>query len=149
MCHVQTQKGKNKCTGKTSDKSPNAVIIFRAVWAGPRGRSLLTTLIWYIFTVSDQTPNEDLTQSVKHLLGKEAGDLSMTVAEQLISKGKTEGKAEGAAALRRAITDLCEVLGIEVTAERAQHLAQLNLTALDQFRAALKTNRAWPDSSIS
>ena len=121
------------------------MIIFRAVWAGPRGRSLLTTLIWYIFTVSDQTPNEDLTQSVKHLLGKEAGDLSMTVAEQLIS----QGEAKGAAELRLAIADLCEVLGIEMTAERTRHLSQLDLAGLGQLRIAIKSNRAWPDSSIS
>ena len=58
--------------------------------------------------------------------------------------GKAEGQAEGA---RGAIADLCELLGIPLTAERVSHLAGLGLTALGAVRLHLKTHQAWPPGS--
>jgi hypothetical protein len=55
--------------------------------------------------------------------------------------GREEGREEG---LRAAIEDLCELLSIELTAERREWLATQNAAALDTLRAALKRDRRWP-----
>ena len=59
--------------------------------------------------------------------------------------GIDEGKRqEGERRLREAIVDLCEVLGVDLTAEQHAHLAALDLTALEALRAHLKAHKAWP-----
>ena len=55
-------------------------------------------------------------------------------------RGKLEGKLEGA---RQTITDLCEVLGIELTTEREAQLRELDLEGLTALRTHLKRDRAW------
>jgi flagellar biosynthesis/type III secretory pathway protein FliH len=57
------------------------------------------------------------------------------------AKGLREGKAEG---LRAAVLDLCEVLGIEVTAEQRAQLDAMGVGELEALRQALKTTRRWP-----
>jgi hypothetical protein len=39
--------------------------------------------------------------------------------------------------------DLCEVLGIELTAERRAEIERLNPTQLSELRAHLKNTRTW------
>jgi flagellar biosynthesis/type III secretory pathway protein FliH len=57
------------------------------------------------------------------------------------AEGLRDGKAEG---LRAAVTDLCELLGIELTGERQARLAALDLAGLTALRQHLKTHRTWP-----
>ena len=51
-----------------------------------------------------------------------------------------EGELKG---LRQAITDLCDVLGIELTPEREAQLRELDLEGLTALRTHLKRDRAW------
>jgi len=51
------------------------------------------------------------------------------------------GKAMG---LRRAVEDLCEVLGIEIVAERRAQIEAMDAEGLDRLRAAIKAGRVWP-----
>ena len=65
------------------------------------------------------------------------------------AEGRAEGHAEGRAeALRegrlKAIEDLCEVFGIEMTAERRSALAALDDTGLLALTEHLKRDRRWP-----
>jgi putative restriction endonuclease len=60
-------------------------------------------------------------------------------------KGKAEGLLEGKAeGLRAAIADLCEVLGVEVSALRRARLEAMTVSELEALRAALKQTRRWP-----
>ena len=45
---------------------------------------------------------------------------------------------------RQAIVDLCELLGVEMTAERRAYLGALLLSELEELRQHLKQQRAWP-----
>ena len=58
--------------------------------------------------------------------------------------GKLEGKLEGE---RRAVSDLCDVLGIVWTPEREAWVQGLDSTQLSELRAQLKQRRAWPDDA--
>jgi hypothetical protein len=51
-----------------------------------------------------------------------------------------EGRQQG---LQEAITDLCEVLGIELTPERKAQIEQLDATQLSPLRTHLKSTRTW------
>ena len=51
-----------------------------------------------------------------------------------------EGEQKG---IQQAITDLCEILGIEMTAERRAQIERLDLAGLSALRAHIKTARAW------
>ena len=73
---------------------------------------------------------EDLMQSVLYQEIFAKGEL----------KGELRGKLEGA---RQTITDLCEVLGIELTTEREAQLRELDLEGLTALRVHLKRDRAW------
>ena len=57
--------------------------------------------------------------------------------------GRREGEAEG---LRLAILALCEVLGIEVTADRRERLTQASLADLQPMLHKIKGLRSWPAS---
>ena len=57
-----------------------------------------------------------------------------------VQQGRQEGLQQG---LLHAILDLCEVLGIELTAERKAQIEQLDLTQLSQLRTHLKSTRTW------
>jgi hypothetical protein len=48
--------------------------------------------------------------------------------------------------LQAAVGDLCELLGIVLTAEQQAHLEALDLAGLAALRAHLKQHRAWPAS---
>lgn len=61
-----------------------------------------------------------------------------------LEKGREQGREREA---RLAIADICEMLGLELTAARRGHLEQLNLQGLEALRAHLKTHRMWPESS--
>jgi predicted transposase YdaD len=60
-----------------------------------------------------------------------------------LQQGLQQGLLQG---LRQAITDLCEILGIELTPERKAEIEQLDPTQLAQLRTHLKSARAWPSS---
>jgi len=90
--------------------------------------------------------------SVQALL--QASEADDAVVRALLAKGNPEllrmraeehqqGEAGG---LRLAIADLCEVYGIQLTAERGALLAQANLVDLHALRLKLKGTRTWPAS---
>ena len=61
------------------------------------------------------------------------------------AEGERLGKAEGERlGLRVAVRDLCEVLGITLTAEQQAQIDSLDLDGLRALRAHLKSARAWP-----
>ena len=57
---------------------------------------------------------------------------------------REEGREEGREALRGAILDLCELVGIEVTDDRRSALARMSTLALDALRVEVKRQRSWP-----
>jgi hypothetical protein len=58
-------------------------------------------------------------------------------------RGEKRGEERG---LRAAVRDLCELLGIALTAEQQAHIEALDLAGLGVLRAHLKQHRAWPAS---
>ena len=59
-------------------------------------------------------------------------------------RGKAEGEAEGAAALRELIPELCQLLGIELGPARRAQLEASGLGELQALNRALLSQRAWP-----
>jgi len=61
------------------------------------------------------------------------------------AKGLREGEAKGLReGLRAAVADLCELLGVSLTAARQADLAALDLAGLEALRQHLKAHKAWP-----
>ena len=61
-----------------------------------------------------------------------------------MAEGKAEGKAEGQAeTLRRTIRDVCEILGIELTAARDKALERMAAPELEALWTRLKRERSW------
>ncbi len=58
-------------------------------------------------------------------------------------EGRVEGRVEG---LRSTVRDLCELLGIDLDAERQRAIDAMGEPALDTLRVALKRDRRWPDA---
>ncbi len=56
-------------------------------------------------------------------------------------KGERLGREES---LRLWIADMCELLGVDLTADRRAQIEQMDLDKLRELRAALKSARAWP-----
>jgi predicted transposase/invertase (TIGR01784 family) len=75
-------------------------------------------------------------------------DAALNLAEQAERRGEARGEArglrEGERALRAAVEDLCELLGVEVTDDRRAHLAGLDLAGLEALRTKLKSGKTWP-----
>ena len=88
-------------------------------------------------------------QGVRDVVAKlEEVAVAMQAVEQESQKLKDEGHREGLregkeAGLRAAISDLCELLAVELTVDRRAHLASLDLAGLEALRAHLKQHRAW------
>ena len=66
-------------------------------------------------------------------------------------RGKLEGKLEGEktgrmGALREAVVDLAELLGLEVSPAPRASLVSLELSGLESLRLHLKQHRSWPES---
>lgn len=64
-------------------------------------------------------------------------------------EGRAEGEARGeqlgrSAALRVAIADLCDVLGISVTPTQIESLSTMSDEQLDALRNTIKRERRWP-----
>lgn len=64
-----------------------------------------------------------------------------------LDEGRQAGLDEGRQALRAAIEDMAELLGLEVNASRRTALASLDLAGLESLRRHLKQQRAWPEST--
>jgi hypothetical protein len=76
-------------------------------------------------------------------------DQARLLARDAERRGRAEGHAEGhaegrASALREAIVDLCELLGISVSADKRATLARANGTELEALRDAIKRDTRWP-----
>jgi len=85
----------------------------------------------------------------------QASEADDSVVRALLAKGnpvlarmrETEHRAGEQAGLRLArlaIEDVCELLGIELTADRRALLEQANLADLQTLRLKLKSQKAWP-----
>ena len=61
--------------------------------------------------------------------------------EEVQERSRDNGRVEG---IKEAVGDMCELLGIELTADRSQKLAGMTLADLAALRAHLKQHRAWP-----
>jgi predicted transposase/invertase (TIGR01784 family) len=60
-------------------------------------------------------------------------------------QGRVEGRAEGeAVGLRKAVRSVCELLEVELTAERVELLEQATAGELEQLLTALRRERHWP-----
>jgi flagellar biosynthesis/type III secretory pathway protein FliH len=64
--------------------------------------------------------------------------------ERGIEQGIERGIEQGLAEAREAVKDLCELLGVEVNAERGQALEQMDLAGLSALRKHVKQHRSWP-----
>jgi Uma2 family endonuclease len=60
--------------------------------------------------------------------------------EAVLARGREEGREE---ALRAAVRDMCDLLGIAVDFEREAMLASMRAAELDELRARLKRDRRW------
>jgi hypothetical protein len=61
------------------------------------------------------------------------------------SEGVEVGRAEGVeVGLRRAVLEICEVLGVVVPTEGTRALSTMNAASLERLLVAIKTARAWP-----
>jgi Uma2 family endonuclease len=61
-------------------------------------------------------------------------------------EGREEGREEGELrALRRTVTDLCDVLGIESTSERSAQIEASDRASIVALITTLKRDRAWPE----
>jgi flagellar biosynthesis/type III secretory pathway protein FliH len=61
------------------------------------------------------------------------------------AEGVEVGRAEGVeVGLRRAVLEICEVLGVVVPTEGTRALSTMNAASLERLLVAIKTARAWP-----
>ncbi len=72
------------------------------------------------------------SQDLAHEKGREEGR----------KEGREEGLVEG---LRHAVVDLCDLLGIEITARRRQVLERADPAALGALRERIKLDRRWDE----
>jgi hypothetical protein len=63
--------------------------------------------------------------------------------QEIFGKGEVKGRLAEA---RVALTDLCEAYGVALTPEREAWIQSAELRLLDELRAHLKRERAWPDA---
>ena len=91
---------------------------------------------------------QDLVQRRKEALELHEIDLRAAKAEGKAegrAEGKAEGKVEGRTeGLRKAVNQLCEVLGIVLDEHRRLSLAAMSDTELDALSDALARERRWP-----
>lgn len=59
-------------------------------------------------------------------------------------EAREEGREEGVQALRRAVEDMCRLLGVELNDRRCAQLANARLVELEQLRISLVSTRRWP-----
>ena len=83
---------------------------------------------------------QDLVQRRKEALELHEIDLRAAKAEGR-AEGKVEGRTEG---LRKAVNQLCEVLGIVLDEHRRHSLAAMSDTEVDALSDALARERRWP-----
>jgi hypothetical protein len=68
--------------------------------------------------------------------------------KRLRREGEARGLAEGEAkGLRVAVVDLCEALGVALSASRRASLEAMGVGELEALRLALKQTRRWPEGA--
>jgi flagellar biosynthesis/type III secretory pathway protein FliH len=70
--------------------------------------------------------------------------------ERGLERGREEGLEVGLErgfkkGLRRNIEDLCDLLGLELTASQREVLAKADVAELEKLRQRIKQNRRWDD----
>ncbi len=63
------------------------------------------------------------------------------INQRAVKEGHDKGLKEG---LRKAIVDMCDVLGITLDDSRHAQLATLNAEALEALRTQIKQTKDWP-----
>ena len=76
--------------------------------------------------------------------GREALERMAREAREALERAERESQQAQEHEARQGITDLCEVLGIELTAARQADLAGRDQAGLSALRAHLKAHRCWP-----
>jgi hypothetical protein len=93
-------------------------------------------------TENAQLKEEAEWEATKRVARDEGKKLGLDEGRRL---GLDEGRRqERERSLREAISDLCELLGLGLSAAQQAHLASLDLAALEALRAHLKDHKAWP-----
>jgi hypothetical protein len=104
---------------------------------GPVVRGMLkTSFLWVRGQPQDENTRRwlmDFEQVVQAEIRK--------IERQGEEHGEKRGEKRG---LQAAVGDLCELLGIVLTAEQQAHLEALDLAGLAALRAHLKQHRSWP-----
>ncbi len=70
----------------------------------------------------------------------QARTVQRTWSEELMDKGERKGQES----MRQAVATIAELLGIELTTERSEQVARMDLSQLNALCAHLKTRRSWP-----
>lgn len=63
--------------------------------------------------------------------------------QEIFGKGEARGELKRS---RVALTDLCEAYGVALTPEREAWIQSAEIRQLDELRAHLERERAWPDA---
>lgn len=90
--------------------------------------------------------DQDAARAVvlRNLLARAGYEDLDAVRDEGRDKGREQGRDEG---LRAAVRDLCELLAIDLTAERSALVAKLDRVGLDTLRTHLKAERRWPEGT--
>jgi hypothetical protein len=88
-----------------------------------------------------QAEQREFRQIMEQTEYAEARETERTWSEELMDEGERRGELRGEL---RAVEDLCEVLGIELTPARMALVKQMSREHLTALRTYLKIRRAWP-----
>jgi hypothetical protein len=72
-------------------------------------------------------------------------ETAVLMHQHLIAASVEQGRAEAADGLRLAVHALCDVLGLELSANRESRILSLDCERLTNLIQRLKTERRWPD----
>src|SRR5947209_3288864 len=107
-------------------------------------RDLLLNLV-HTYARLNQQEQQEMQAILDKPEYKDVREEELTYASRLErigeKRGRQDGRQEGAAVARQAIADLCEVLGIGLSAAQTESLARMSLPELDTLRQHIKTQR--------
>jgi hypothetical protein len=103
-------------------------------------------LLHFVTTYLKLDPDEQ--KEYDHMMEQEeyagARTIQRTWSEEMIDEGERRGREQGRDGMKYAIAALCEVLGIELTADRSAQVARMDVAQLTSLCTYIKSHRAWP-----
>ena len=69
--------------------------LWRRLWRAPDGPKAVRELLWYAMLANDTITIQDLRDVMMKEIGPTAGEVVMTLEEQIIAKFEAKGRAEG------------------------------------------------------